>query len=302
MLSDEAWITKQKGKPFYAIGGSFRNLARVHSIDANYPLPLTHGYTVTADQIAPVLSKISGAKAQDVAAIPGVSSKRAAILPAAAIVLEELIAVTKPSAITFSASGIREGYLFEKLSPFMREEDGLIAACVDVARNINLSVSYAGELFTWMQAVLNRQSEGSMRIAYAACLLQDVARYIHPDHRAEWSYRRIIESNLHGLNHKQRAQLALTLYHRYRFKLKHDLPETTLLNDKSRHWALLVGSMASLAHHLTGGVAGTLPHISLHIDNKQLTLPKDMESLGGELIDKRLACIYESYAAWKTHK
>ena len=302
ILQKESWLSQQQGQTFYAIGGSFRNLARIHSLSTNYPLPLTHGYTIKTKDTSKLLKRVSSASPSELADMAGISTKRIPVLPAAAIMMDELLRLIQPSHITFSSSGIREGYLYEKLSPFIREEDVLIASCIELPGTIYHSRSYAGELFEWMQGMLHKQSQRSMRVAYSACLLQDIARYILPDHRGEWAFERIMQSNLHGIDHQQRVQLALTLYHRYRFKRKHAFAELTLLSDKHIYWAELVGSIASLAHHLTGGIAGTLPRIKLEIKKQRcaLILPDNMQSLDGDVIHKRLSAIEASYAHWQT--
>ena len=303
-LSEQHWISNCQGGMLYAVGGSFRNVARIHMHQTNHPLTLVHGYEMGQQQTSQLLEHIRQASADDIAAMPGVSSKRADILPIATVILEELLRALSPEAVTYSNSGIREGYLYRKLSPFIRSEDVTISACVEVARGMHHSLSYAKELYEWMERVLNTPLESEKRLAYPCCTLQDIARYINPEDRAAWAYERVMQSNLMGLTHKQRTQLALALYHCYSHRLKHEFAELTLLDENSRNWAQLVGTIASLAHHLAGGVAGTLPKITLNIGegNNALTLPDGMEPLHGNIIDKRLASIVGSYQAWQAYK
>lgn len=299
LLAEQTWFDAQKIDMLYIIGGSFRNLARMHAISCEYPLPLTQGYSVKAADISPMLETVASSNAEELSAMAGASNKRLTMLPAAAIVLEELAKAATAKSITFSSSGIREGYLFEKLSPFMREEDGLIASCIELASRRSQSFGYARELFEWMQQLLQKQSESSQRIAYAACLLQDIAMYINPDDQANWAFERVIESNFNGVNHKQRTQLALTLYYSYRTKLKHNLAELALVDDKSHRWSELIGSLANLAYRLTGGVTGALKHITLDASTRTLNLPDDMMALSGEAIEKRLGAVFDAYEAWQ---
>ena len=47
------WLAKAAGRPFYAVGGSWRAIARLHMEQTNYPLHVTHGYAIpTLEAIA----------------------------------------------------------------------------------------------------------------------------------------------------------------------------------------------------------------------------------------------------------
>lgn len=302
-LNELTWLPS-KPEQFFAIGGSFRTIAQMHMYQEHYPLHVVHGYSLKPDKLTPYLEAIMKADAEMLVKVEGVSSKRIPILPAAAAVLKTVLETMQPRKVTFSASGIREGFLFEKLSPFIRTEDGLIASCSEFATKTGRSIAYANELFEWMQPALGKAGEEYHRLAYAFCLMHDVARYIHPEYRAEWSFTRTIQSGLTGLTHSERVQLALALYHRHRFKIAGSLKELSLIHEQVRSWALLVGSLANLAYHLTGGIAGSLSSMPLEFSRQKvgLVLDKDSEALMGEAIKKRLGGVEEAYLSWKKQK
>ena len=43
------WLEKGRGRDFYAIGGTWRALARLHMTQTNYPLSVMHNYRINAD-------------------------------------------------------------------------------------------------------------------------------------------------------------------------------------------------------------------------------------------------------------
>lgn len=302
-LATLTWLPA-RSEQFYAIGGSFRTLAQMHMYEDGYPLHVVHGYGLKAEKLLPYLEAVVHATPEQLSKCQGVSTKRISILPAAAMVLKTVLAAIQPKHVIFSASGIREGFLFEKLSPFVRAEDGLIASCSEFATKTGRSIAYANELFDWMHPIIGKTDSASERMAYAFCLMHDVARYIHPEYRADWSFTRIIQSGLTGMSHPERVQLALALYHRHRFKLTLSCKELALVDERIKNWALLVGSLANLAYHLTGGIAGSLPDMRLEMTKQKisLSLPKDSEALMGEAIKKRLGGVEEAYAIWKKQK
>ena len=40
------WLVKGRGRPFYAVGGTWRALAKLHMAHVDYPLRVMHGYAI----------------------------------------------------------------------------------------------------------------------------------------------------------------------------------------------------------------------------------------------------------------
>lgn len=213
------------------------------------------------------------------------------------MVLEHIITHSCPDNVVFSASGIREGYLYEMLPPQIRSQDGLLASCTEFAVRGGRSTAYAHELFTWMYPLLKKESDKERRLRFAFCLLSDFALHIHPEYRAEWSYNRMLFSALTGLTHRERVKLALALYHRYQFKLRENWPTLSLLKDGDREWAKLVGTCANLAYHLSGCTTGNLNNTSFIIEKDALSLQlaPTMQNILGESVRKRMDGVREAY-------
>ncbi|MDX1974141.1 MAG: Ppx/GppA family phosphatase [Rickettsiales bacterium] len=294
------WLDDHKTSHFYAIGGSFRALAKMHMEHVNYPLKILHEYTVRADEFAKFLASIMELPADKLEKLPGVATKRIPALPGAAMVLEKIIRTAKPKLVVFSASGIREGYLYEKLSPFSREQDGLLTSCHEYATKGGRSTAYANELYTWMQPLVDNETESQGRIRFALCLLTDIALHIHPEYRADWAFHRMLYSALTGISHKERVTLALALYYRYQYKAKADWPALKLIDASDMRWAKLVGSCANLAYHLSGSVAGSLHKTSLEPTGKNIALhlTDGMEDAMGDAIRRRIEVINEGFKSY----
>jgi exopolyphosphatase/guanosine-5'-triphosphate,3'-diphosphate pyrophosphatase len=295
------WLKKTKVPEFYAIGGSFRAIARLHMLVTDYPLRILHQYTVPAADFAAFAAELASFPDDRMAQLPGISAKRVPSMAPAAMILQYVVSHIQPKHIVFSASGIREGYLYEKLPPYMRKQDGLLASCTDIVNRYRSYSHYAGELMVWMQPLLGeKESEAERRMRLSFCLLSDIAHHIHPEYRAEFAMQRILQSSFTCLSHAERVQLALALYHRYQFKLKGEPQMLSLLSPKAKAWARMVGSAANLAYHLTGGVDSSLHLSSLKVEKKnvKLLLSKHAEDLMGEAIAKRISGVQEAYKKW----
>ncbi|MFW0777462.1 MAG: hypothetical protein ACN2B6_07070 [Rickettsiales bacterium] len=294
------WLDDHKTNNFYAIGGSFRSLAKMHMAATDYPLHILHEYRVDSKEFLEFIRKIASMSDEKLAKHPGVSPKRLDVLPGAAMILEKIIEIAKPKNLVFSASGIREGYLYEKLSPYTRAQDGLLASCTELATKGGKSTAYANELFTWMYPLMQKESEAERRLRLAFCLLSEIALHIHPEYRAEWAYERILFSYLNCLTHQERVKLAVAMYHRYQFKLKRPWPEMEMLSAKEIAWAKLVGTCGNLAYHMTGSVAGNLLKCAFVVDGPDvaLQLGNNMQDVMGDAVRKRVGGVSEAYSQY----
>ncbi len=294
------WIYDEEAENIYAIGGSFRALAKMHMKDANYPLQILHEYTVEAKQFISFLRAISTMPIEKLEKYSD-AAKRAPTLIGAAMVLEKLLISSAARRVVFSASGIREGYVYGKLSAAKREQDGLLFSCHEFAARGGRSADYANELFAWMQPLLSSENEREKRLRLAFCLLSDIALHIHPEYRAEWAFDRIIFSAFTSITHRERVTLALALYHRYQFKLKTDFPALKLITQNDMKWAKLLGTAANLAYHLSGSITGNLPRTAIAIKSEHIALQfvGDMADAMGDAIQKRIDGVDEAYRNYR---
>lgn len=298
-FSDQKWIDKTVPN-FYAVGGSFRALAKIHMAAHNYPLRILHEYKADAKEFLSFAQNIAAMSDAKLEKLPGASSKRVPALPGAAMVLEHIINHANPQTIVFSTSGIREGYLYEMLPPQIRAQDGLLTSCTEFAARTGRSTAYANEMFTWMYPLLEKESNTDRRLRLAFCLLSDYALHIHPEYRAEWAFNRMLFSALTGFTHRERVKLGLALYHRYQFKLRGDWPAMALLNEKDCTWAKLVGTCANLAYYLSGCHAGNLNNTSFVIEKNKLSLQlaANMQDILGEAVRKRMDNVRIAYGEY----
>ena len=125
-LSDVAQLKAGRGRTFYAVGGTWRALARIHIIQSEYPLGVMHGYSIPAADALDFARRLRRLVATNMLAnIEVVADARRPLLAYAALVLEYIIRVAKPKTIVFSTFGVREGLLYEKL-PESRTRQGRI--------------------------------------------------------------------------------------------------------------------------------------------------------------------------------
>ena len=287
-------LEKLKGRTFYAVGGTWRNLAKLHMAQNHYPLHVLHCYRLTRQQTASVSNLIAHLSPVSLKDIREVSKSRADTMPYGALVLERLMEHSQPDAVEISVYGVREGLLYSKLPRRKRDSDALLSSCWDFARRYARSPEHELELCDWTDQLFGegklKETPEQRRLRYAACLLADIGWRAHPDYRAERSLGMISQAAFVGVDHPGRVFLALTIFYRYEGeRLEDDL--TRLLDDDANSRAHLLSNVFRLAYILSAAMPGMLPRIKLELGGNKtlvLRLPRKLADLSGERVEKRL--------------
>ena len=212
-------LAKGGGRTFYCVGGTWRNLARLHMNVTNYPLAVMHHYEMAPQAIGDFLKRIARNDMDKMKGIDRIAKSRRALLPYGAIVLQEILRVMQPRNIVVSALGVREGYLYSLHSPSEQRVDPLISASEEMAVLRARSVIHARELAEWtgeaFAAFGIEETEDDARYRRAACLLADTGWRAHPEYRGAQSLNIIAHGSFIGVDHPGRAFLALTNLYRH---------------------------------------------------------------------------------------
>ena len=296
-LAETKVLQTLKGRTFYAVGGTWRNLARVHLSHNGYPLHVLHQYSMTGQQAQSIASFVAGLSSTALNEMKDVSSSRSATMPFGSMVLERLIEFGKPRDVVCSVYGVREGFLYAKLPRKKAKLDALLSSCWDFARRYSRSPQHELELCDWTDQLFGNglipETPAEKRLRHAACLLADIGWRAHPDYRADRSLGMISQAAFVGIDHPGRVFLALTIFYRYEGEvMKDDL--TRLISEEEMERAHLLSSIFRLAYILSAAMPGMLPRIGLTLESSKiltLSLPAKLKDLMGERIEKRLSSL-----------
>ena len=291
-LAGVSWINSCNGQSFYPVGGAWRALARLHMAHNRYPLRVIHQYCVNAGELADfcdMVARLGPSSLEGVSAIP---RRRLPVLPAAALVLNRLLKMARPRTVVFSALGVREGRLFDRLDSKEQRHDPLLSTCAMFAERESRFGDRSGALYQWTSPLFAEESSDRARLRKAACLLADISWQEHADYRPEQAFFRILRLPVTGIDHESRAALALAIYARYGGGLEdHSLRAVhSLLGMKSRQWARSLGAALRLAETLSGGLPQLLTGVSLELEDEilGLHLRGGRGVLEGESVQRRL--------------
>ena len=187
--------------PLYLIGGSWRALAVLDMLRADYALHIIHDYQPWQDHFDETVQEVAFGDVNTLLEGTSISERRRQLLPLAARVLLELLRRTETQHIRFSSFGLREGMLYSAMSSEMRAKDPLISAAKaeEVARA--RFPGFGDILFDWLEPAFADVTSEKMRLMRAACFLHDVHWDSHPDYRAEMCFDAATHTNLTGVGH-----------------------------------------------------------------------------------------------------
>jgi exopolyphosphatase / guanosine-5'-triphosphate,3'-diphosphate pyrophosphatase len=301
-ISGLAWLSKGEGRPFYAVGGTWRALAKLHMAHVGYPLRVMHGYSMTTREAIEFCQQVRRAK--KLSSLPGIEDiarARREVLPYGALVLERLLSTLSPSEVIFSVFGIREGLLFSLMPPHERAKDPLIRACEDFAVLRSRSLAHARELFAWTDMLFEgdgpRETPEERRLRHAACLISDIGWRTHPDYRGEQSLNLVAHAGMAGIDHPGRIFLALSIFYRHtgqdRDSGDFSARLKSAVSKRAQKRARIIGAAVRTAHMLSVGMPGVIDETVLCYEGDKLvlSLPKVHASLDGERLRRRLTAL-----------
>jgi exopolyphosphatase/guanosine-5'-triphosphate,3'-diphosphate pyrophosphatase len=289
-------LRRLKGRTFYAVGGTWRALARLHQADRGYPLRVMHGYRIDPEDGLRFLELVEEADAVSLKEIEAVSEARRPLLAYGAIVLEEIIRAGRPAEIAVSVLGVREGLLHEMLEPELRRLDPLIEAAAEFNILRSRAPAHGQEMRAWTDRFVETaglpETVSERRYRHAACLLADIGWRASPDYRGEQSFNLIANAGFVAIDHPGRAYLGLSVFFRHE-GLSPENASPKLRAVAGEHLfrrARLLAALMRVAYPVSVAMAGVLPRVPLVMRGGAvvLQLPGDLAGLASDRLANRL--------------
>jgi exopolyphosphatase/guanosine-5'-triphosphate,3'-diphosphate pyrophosphatase len=280
---------------FYAVGGTWRSLARLHMWQTGYPLHVMHGYSIPAEEALEFARLVHRVDVDTLSNIEVVNNARRPLLPYSALVLEYILRIGKPRQVVFSALGVREGLLYSLLKHKDQEKDALIEAARHLNQLRSRSPQHGEELLPWTDKLLAssglEETVEERRLRHAACLLADIGWRAHPDYRGEQSLNIIAHGGFSGIDHPGRAYLALAASYRHIANEDEIGPGLrALVSPRSLDRARILGAAMRVAYIVSAAMPGVLPRAPMVCQKGKvvLMLPPDLVDLNSDRLQNRL--------------
>ena len=298
-VEGNAQLEALSGRTFYAVGGTWRSIARLHMFQRAYPLHVMHGYTLPAKEAIEFCRLLQRNDISAMSNIEVVSDARRGLMSYGALVLENIIRIGNPSRVTVSALGVREGLLYSLLSEDEQKCDPLLVAADELNRVRSRSARHGHELAAWADRFVAStgfdETAEERRLRHTACLLSDIGWRAHPDYRGEQSLNVIAHAAFVGVDHPGRAYIALAVFFRHVGLLDDAMSPrlrelaTPRLLDRAR----VLGAAMRVAFLVSAGMPGVLARAPMEVVQGKLVLKLtgDLADLAGDRLLGRMRAL-----------
>ena len=265
--------------PLVGLGGTIRNLAKIHKKMQGYPLDLLNSYFLSKEGLEEVVETLLEQTVEEKESLSGLKTDRADIITAGGIVTLELLKRSGAPGIVIGSQGLREGvfygYLLSEDEPFLEDvRDFSVRNLVrryydNEAHNEHvktLSLSMFDQLET-----LHGYDEFERELLGTAALLHDIGMAItYNDHHKHGFYL-LLESELPGFNHREQAIIALLVrYHRKGSPDDQGLED--VLKDGDMDRVAKLAGILRLAEYLERSKAQRVTEVTCHVSDNYVQI------------------------------
>ncbi len=209
------WI-KDLSLPIVGIGGTARNFAKMDQRATNYEMSKIHNYILRVENFSSLYTEITTRTSANRKKIPGLSSERADLIVAGAVVIKTIFDTVGSQEMVVSGCGLREGLFFEYYANFYhlnkpRFDDiltfsvqnfmGTLGSVVNKP-HIQQVMKITNQLFDQLQE-LHGYGPRQKRLLMTAAQLHDVGKVINFYNHARHSAFMISHAPLYGLTHRE---------------------------------------------------------------------------------------------------
>ena len=277
---------------FYAVGGGWRALARIHIAMKGWPIGVVHAHELEMAEITRLAKSIAQMTPDEVAALPDVPRRRIPTLAASALVMWRVLKKLKPDRVVFSALGLREGWLYGQLSDEAKFRDPLLEGAMSTGLPNARVAGFPAALARWTEGLFPGETQSDRRLRLAVCALTDIAWRDHQKVRAHESFARMLQFPFIGITHPERAFLAAAIMARYGGKPGKENSEAIgLLTPNQVQKAEFLGRALLLGHRFSASVPSILEHARLDVaaDSVNLEITEGSQVPDSDAVQTRLS-------------
>ncbi|MEH2362815.1 Ppx/GppA phosphatase family protein [Nostoc sp.] len=248
---DEVLANLQLGESPRLVGtsGTIETLAMIHAREKSSVIPSTlNGYQFSLKDLRELVNRLRKLSNSETAAIPGMPDKRAEVILAGAVILQEAMTLLGSESVTVCERSLREGVIVDWMLTHGLIEDKLRYQSSVRERNVlklankyhvNLEYSdrvakFAESLFDQTQGTLHHWGSDERQLLWAAAILHNCGHYVSHSSHHKHSYYLIRNGELLGYTETEIEIIAnLARYHRKSPpKKKHEDYQNLLTKDQ----------------------------------------------------------------------
>jgi exopolyphosphatase/guanosine-5'-triphosphate,3'-diphosphate pyrophosphatase len=280
--SRESWIGARTGLPLFGLGGTVRNIARVHRHLNHYPLESAHHYAMSKEQVDQTLNYLSGLSLKQLQELPGLSKDRADLIVAGGLIIQTLMEAVQAPALLISGNGLREGLFYEYLQQRLgqgAEDDVVMNEVVNMMRYYHVDEGHSRHV-AHLSLRLFDDLAPLHHFGAQERLLLSVAAHLHDVGVAvsfyEWqmhTFYVLLHSKMAGLTHRERLMVAMIASFKNKKKLKDMIgPYQAILQPGDEDTVQKLGVLLLMARALDRAISNDIQDLTCRLDRKHVQI------------------------------
>jgi len=266
LYKDIPWLKEVEDIPVIGIGGTIRNIGKLHERKTNYPIDNLHNYIIPTNEVISIFNQVKVKNSSQRKKLKGLSKERADIFVGATTVLVSLIEYLDLKELHVSGSGLRDGliyeYIFKNKIPLT---DVLDFSLKNNLLNYGIDLKHPSHVWVLTETLYNKLKPiinipiNPYKILKTAAMLHDIGILIsYFDHHKHSSYM-IANSKINGLTHKEQLMAAYiaALHRKNEFKIDLKLYQDLITNQDLKiidNLSILLRISESLDKCLNGNI------------------------------------------------
>ncbi|KEK25928.1 Ppx/GppA family phosphatase [Bacillus gaemokensis] len=237
------WLKGEK-LPLIAIGGSARNMVKIHQNVISYPIAGLHLYKMKEADIKEVKEELANLSFAELQKLDGLAKDRADTIIPAVEVFYMLTSIVQAPAFVLSRKGLREGVFYEELTKNL----GISYYPNVIEESLNLlSYEYEMDMEFVVQLIKHGTlickqleeyqmfsfSEKDWEIFSQAAKVFNIGKYIDEEASRLHTFYLLANKTIDGMMHKERVRLALIASYKSKMLFKQHLAPFEGWFDKS---------------------------------------------------------------------
>lgn len=225
------WLNNNQNKVI-GIGGTARNLSKIHQRKINYPLAGVHQYEMTRKDVEWINELLSSMSSNERLNVNGLSKDRTDIILPGILTFQTLLNCVDANKFIVSKKGLRDGLFFEQiLNPchFPIIEDVTLHSLnqwirhfqikkSDMIRNFEIAKTLYEQIAPFIDPSLLNKNDVTL-LQYSSYVF-NIGTVINEDASSEHTFYLLTNSTIDGLNHEERLAIAFIASFKSRGKLK----------------------------------------------------------------------------------
>ena len=256
------------------VGGTIRNIGRIHRRVVDYPLEIAHNYRMCEDEVARICHMTAKMNLEERKNLKGLSKGRTDIFVGASQAVYKVMQTIFSPELIISDAGLRDGLIFKHFGNGPEDlvhnifDNSLVNTMLNYDVNIPHAYHVYGlsvKLFEQL-APLHGIKEDVSRMMKTSAMLHDVGIKIQYSNHHEHSFYLILNSGLEGLLQKELLMSAfIALNHRTNKKVKVEAEYMTLLCEEDKRLIDKLSLFLQIAEYLDRSMDGIVKDIDCNI-------------------------------------